>query len=63
MSHVWQRRSKADRVALRLITRIRGSKLEFLAMRVDCWHDVGRELAVTCSAIRVDMTFQAGQSC
>ena len=47
MSHVWERRSKADLAALRVITRIRRIKLEFLAMRADCWHDVGRELAGT----------------
>jgi hypothetical protein len=54
--------SKADLVALRLIARIRRRKVEFLAMRADCWHDVGRELTstspVTCSAIRVELTFQ-----
>lgn len=44
---MWQRMSKADLVALRLITRIRRRKVEFLAMRADCWHDVGRELAIT----------------
>jgi len=43
MSHVWERRSKADLVALRLITRIRRRKL---AMRADCWNDVGRERRV-----------------
>jgi hypothetical protein len=51
---VWERRSKADFVALRLITRIRRRKL---AMRADCWHNVERDLPstspLTCSAIQV----------